>query len=254
MLAEAFGISRETARKLQAHDQRRGNIVRVEKGLRLARPERGQERREEGEEQEEEEERERRRRGVNGLEEAVCNLRNRESIRNPSRADVYNRDAGSVTIINSQKLPILRFLRLSAEGGILRQNAHYAPHWNINAHSILYVTRGRARLQISGNRGRRAAFDGEVRRGQIVVIPQNFVVAAQAGSEGFEWVSFKTEDYALVSPLAGKSSVFRGLPEGVIANAYRLSDEEARRLKHGRGEEFLIFRPREQQGGRAAAA
>lgn len=214
------------------------------------RSERFQERQQE---EEEEEERRQRTRGTNGLEEAVCNLRNRENIRNPARADVYSREAGSITSLNSQKLPILRFLRLSVEGGFLKQNAHYAPHWNINAHSILYVTRGRARLQISGNQGREASFDREVRRGQIVVIPQNFVVAAQAGSEGFEWVSFKTEDFPLVSPLAGKASVFRGLPEGVIANSYRLSDEEARRVKHGRGEEFLVFRPR-AQGGRVAAA
>ncbi|CAA7410408.1 unnamed protein product [Spirodela intermedia] len=239
VLAEAFGVSRETIRKLQGHDDRRGNIVRVERGLQFVRPERRQERQEE--EEEEEERRRRRTRGTNGLEEILCNLRNRENIRNPDRADVYSREAGSVTSLNSQKLPILR------------QNAHYAPHWNINAHSILYVTRGRARLQISGNQGRGASFDREVRRGQIVVIPQNFVVAAQAGSEGFEWVSFKTEDFPLVSPLAGKASVFRGLPEGVIANSYRLSDEEARRVKHGRGEEFLVFRPR-AQGGRVAAA
>ncbi|CAA7389529.1 unnamed protein product [Spirodela intermedia] len=239
VLAEAFGVSRETVRKLQGHDERRGNIVRVERGLQFVRPERRQEQQEE--EEEEEEGRRRRTRGTNGLEEVLCNLGNRENIRNPDRADVYSREAGSVTSLNSQKLPILR------------QNAHYAPHWNINAHSILYVTRGRARLQISGNQGREASFDREVRRGQIVVIPQNFVVAAQAGSEGFEWVSFKTEDFPLVSPLAGKASVFRGLPEGVIANSYRITDEEARRVKHGRGEEFLVFRPR-AQGGRVAAA
>ncbi|CAA6673187.1 unnamed protein product [Spirodela intermedia] len=193
------GLNPETIRKLQGHDDRRGNIVRVERGLQFVRPERRQERQEE--EEEEEERRRRRTRGPN------------ERTSQPDRADVYSREAGSVTSLNSQKLPILR------------QNAHYAPHWNINAHSILYL------------RPRGAA-------GQIVVIPQNFVVAAQAGSEGFEWVSFKTEDFPLVSPLAGKASVFRGLPEGVIANSYRLSDEEARRVKHGRGEEFLVFRPR----------
>ncbi|CAA6675632.1 unnamed protein product [Spirodela intermedia] len=198
VLAEAFGVSRETIRKLQGHDDRR-----------FVRPERRQERQEE--EEEEEERRRRRTRGTNGLEEVLCNLRNRENIRNPDRADVYSREAGSVTSLNSQKLPILRFLRLS----------HPLRH------------QGRARLQISGNQGREASFDREVRRGQIVVIPQNFV-----------WVSFKTEDFPLVSPLAGKASVFRGLPEGVIVNSYRLSDEEARRVKHGRGEEFLVFRPR----------
>lgn len=199
------------------------------------------------ERQEEEEER----RGTNGLEETLCNIRHRENIRNPARADVYSEQAGRITSLNSQKLPILRFLRLSVEGGFLKQNSHYAPHWNINAHSILYVTRGRARLQTSDNQGRKI-FDSEVRRGQILVIPQNFIVAAKAGNEGFEWVSFKTEDNALVSPLVGKASVFRGIPADVIANSYRLSNEEAKRIKYGRGEEFLVFRPRAQTGRSAA--
>ncbi|XP_078429427.1 cocosin 1-like [Wolffia australiana] len=264
-VAEALGISRETARKLQAEGDRRGNIVRVEKGLRLARPEQareeeeaeGGERERKEEEEEEREERERKRREGNGVDEVFCNFRNRENIRDPARADVFSREAGSVTTVNSGKLPILRYLRLSAEGGFLRPNAHFAPHWNINANSLLYVVRGRARVQISGGgEGRRALFDGEVRRGQILVVPQNFVVAAQAsGEEAFEWVSFKTEDKALVSPVAGKASVFRGLPESVLASAYRLSSEEARTVKHGRGSEFLIFRPRHQQQeeGRSAA-
>lgn len=98
-------------------------------------------------------------------------------------------------------------------------------------------------MQISGHRAA-TRFDREVHQGQMVVIPQNFAVAARALSENFEWVSFKTNDYAMVSPLAGKASVFRALPEAVIQNSYKVSREEARRIKYNRAEEFLILQPR----------
>ncbi|CAA6662474.1 unnamed protein product [Spirodela intermedia] len=202
VIAEAFGINRETASKLQGLDDRRGNIVRRSY------------------EQQEEEEEERKRRDTNGLEEALCNIKHRENIRKQASADL--------------------------EGSPASTNSHYALHWNINAHSILYVTRGRARLQISENQGEEFRQRGAA--GQIVVIPQNFVVTAQAGNEGFEWVSFKTEDNALVSPLVGKASVFRGIPANVIASSCRVSNEETKRIKYGRGEEFLVFRPRAQTG------
>ncbi|CAA7398872.1 unnamed protein product [Spirodela intermedia] len=209
VIAEAFGINRETASKLQGLDDRRGNIVRVEGGLRLVSPERGYEQQEEEEEEKEE------RRDTNGLEEALCNIKHRENIRKPASADVYSEQAGRITSLNSQKLSILRFLRLSLED--LREPGQEE-----------FRQRGAA--------------------GQIVVIPQNFVVTAQAGNEGFEWVSFKTEDNALVSPLVGKASVFRGIPANVIASSCRVSNEETKRIKYGRGEEFLVFRPRAQTG------
>lgn len=117
-----------------------------------------------------------------------------------------------------------------------------APHYNINAHSVIYVIRGNGRLQIVGN-SNRPAFDGEVREGQLLVVPQNFAVVKQAGNQGLEWVSFKTNDQAMVSPLAGKTSVLRAMPEEVLMNAYQLSRDEARRLKFNR-QEVTILSPR----------
>ncbi|MQL71650.1 hypothetical protein Taro_003978 [Colocasia esculenta] len=247
MLAEAFGVSRETAMKLQSRDDRRGNIVRVEMGLQVLRPEQTRSY------EPVEEEKEHRRRGANGLEEAFCTARYRENIGDARRADVYNPRAGRMTTLNSQKLLILRSIQMSVERGVLHRNAHFVPHWNINAHSILYVLRGRCRLQISGPLQASARFDREVRQGQMVVIPQNFAVTALAVStENFEWVSFKTNDNAMVSPLAGKASIFRGLPDAVIQNSYRISREEARRIKYNRGEELLLLQPT-AQGVRASA-
>lgn len=116
------------------------------------------------------------------------------------------------------------------------------PHWNINAHSIIYVTRGRGHIQVVGN-SNQPAFDGEVREGELLVVPQNYVVVKQASNEGFEWISFKTNDNAMVSPLAGRTSVFRAIPEDVLVNSYQISREEARNLKYSR-EEAGVLSPR----------
>ncbi|KAK3043117.1 hypothetical protein RJ639_000006, partial [Escallonia herrerae] len=229
ILAEAFGINRETARRLQSENDERGNIVRVENGLRVLRPTGSEE--EEG-----------RPWRSNGMEETSCSVRIKENIANPGRADVYSARGGRISTINSLNLPILKKLQLSAERGVLYRNAMVAPHWNINAHSVMFVIGGSARVQIVGN-ARRPAFDGEVREGQFIVIPQNFAVVKQAGNQGFEWISFKTNDLAKTSPLAGRTSVIRAMPEEVLANAYQIPREEARRLKYNR-EEVTILSPK----------
>lgn len=118
----------------------------------------------------------------------------------------------------------------------------------MNSHGLIYVIRGSARLQVVGDSGQ-TAFDGELREGQFLVIPQNFVAIKKASEQGFEWISFRTNDVAMVNPLAGRLSTFRGLPEEVIQNAFDISREEARRLKYGR-EELAVFSPGSSSRGR----
>ncbi|KAI3864410.1 hypothetical protein MKW92_012083 [Papaver armeniacum] len=250
-LAEAFW---------RQNDQR-GNIVFVEGGLRVVRPQQG----------EEEEERQQRYRTTNGLEETMCSMRLKQNIANPTRADIYSEKGGRITTLNSQKLPILNYLQMSAERSSLpgknilqkisleiikfyHPNALLAPHWNLNAHSVMYVTRGSCRCQIVGNQGRQV-FNGQLNEGQMLVVPQNFAVVKQAGNEGFEWISFKTNDNAMTSPLVGKTSVLRAMPVHVLMNAYQISREEAQRLKNNRMEETMILTPgsRSQSQTRASA-
>ncbi|KAL5725511.1 hypothetical protein ACHQM5_008648 [Ranunculus cassubicifolius] len=241
MLAEAFGVSTETARKLRGENDRRGNIVRVENELQVIRPPRRQEeQRQQGQEQEQE----RQMSPPNGLEESLCNIKLRTNIDNPSRADVYNPRAGRITRVNSRKLSILRLFQLNVERGVLYRNALVAPHWNLNSHSVIYVTRGNARVQIVGNY-QQPIYDGQLRQGQLLVVPQNFVVVKRAGDQGFEWIAFKTNDQAMTSPVAGRNSVIRALPEEILMNAFRISSEQARRLKFNR-QEVELFAPNSQ--------
>ncbi|CAI0558854.1 unnamed protein product [Linum tenue] len=230
-LAEAFNVDTDLARRMKNENDNRGVIVRVEDRLQFLTPEFSEEERSEYQ----------RGRPANGVEETFCSARLKQNINDPSRADVYNPRAGRITSVNSHNLPILRSLRLSAQKGHLYQNAIMAPHWNMNAHSICYFTRGTGRVQIVDENGR-SVFDGEVREGQILTAPHNFAVVKRAGGEGLEWVAFKTNDQAKISQLAGRVSSMRAFPEEVIANSFQVSREEARRLKFNR-DEVTLFSP-----------
>ena len=105
-------------------------------------------------------------------------------------------------------------------------------------------------MQVVDNNGK-TVFDGELRQGQLLVIPQNFAVIKQAGNEGFEFTSIKTIDNAMVNTIVGKASALRGMPEEVLMNSYRINRNEARRVKFNRGHEMAIFSPRSE--GRADA-
>lgn len=178
----------------------------------------------------------------NGLEETFCAVSFKHKINVPSATDVFTEHAGRITALNGHKFPLLQFLKLSVERGVLYRNAMLTPHWNINAHSIMYVTRGTGRIQVACETGR-LVFDGQVREGQLLVIPQNFVVVKKADEqEGLQWVAFKTNDNAMISPLAGRISAIRAMPEEVLMNSYGLSRDEVRRLKYGR-QELSVFRP-----------
>lgn len=123
-LAQILDIKVETARKLRGEDDQRRNIIKVEGPLRVIRPPRsrgGEQQDQEGEE-EREAEREYQRPGRysdNGLDETICSLRLAENIGDASRADIYTAGAGRLSTTNSLRFPVLRWLQLSAEYGVL---------------------------------------------------------------------------------------------------------------------------------------
>ncbi|KAL2506586.1 12S seed storage protein CRB [Abeliophyllum distichum] len=231
VLADAFKVETETIRKLKGQGDRRGRIVKAEKfNVVFPREEEEEQQRQQGQQG---------RGGPNGLEETLCTMRLRENLAHPTRADIYNPRAGRLATLNGQTLPILNLLQLSAVRGVLYKNAIMAPHWNVNAHSAIYITRGSGRFQVVGESGK-LVFDDEVREGQLIIIPQNFVVVKKAGEQGCEWIAFKTNDNAMISPLAGRLSVFRSMPIEVLMNAYQISRKEAEKLKYSR-EESTVF-------------
>ncbi|KAJ9182282.1 hypothetical protein P3X46_006297 [Hevea brasiliensis] len=243
VLAEAFNVNTDLARRLRGEDDYRGMIVRVERGLEVISPQRSPEEEREIREQQQQKQLERessRESGrFNGVEETFCTARLRHNANNPSDADIFNPRAGRVTNVNSHNLPILRNLQLSVQRVVLYRDAIFAPHWNVNAHCICYITRGSGHVQIVDDNGN-TVFDGQVQEGQMITAPQNFVVVKKASVQGMEWVSFKTNDAAKISQLAGRVSALRSMPVEVVANAFQVSMEDARRLKENRQEVTLL--------------
>ncbi|KAI7749972.1 hypothetical protein M8C21_007775 [Ambrosia artemisiifolia] len=230
-LAEAFNVDLETAELLRGENDQRGHIVFVERGLQVIKPPmRHEEQQYRGGPQ------------ANGVEETICSMKLRMNIDDPSKADLYNPQAGRCTRLNSFKFPILQYLQLSAERGVLHRYGIVSPHWIMNAHNIIYVTDGNMRIQIVNDQGQEV-FNDELQEQQLVVVPQNFAVLKQAGEQGCRWISFRTNDNAIINTLAGKSSVMRALPLDVIANSYRLSREDARKVKYNRQESVLFGFP-----------
>ncbi|XP_076932114.1 11S globulin subunit beta-like [Bidens hawaiensis] len=182
----------------------------------------------------------------NLAEQTICSTQLSASISNPDSADVFNPSGGRVTNLNSNKLPILKSFQLNAERGVLYKNAVLAPHFNLNAHSIMYIISGSARIQIVRSEGV-AAFDEAVKTGQLIVVPQSFPVIMKAGEEGCEWVAFKTNDNAITAQLAGRFSYIWSLPDEILANAYNISPEQAKSLKYNR-KEGVILSPRSRSG------
>ncbi|KAI3790794.1 hypothetical protein L2E82_04107 [Cichorium intybus] len=238
ILQEVFNVEFDTVRQLKGQNDNRGFIVRADNFQVIAptQYEQGRERsssrgRGSGG-----------RGGYNGIEDTICSTQLSANLANPSHADVYNPRGGRVSTLNSHKLPVLDLLQLSAERGILYKNAVLAPHYNLNAHSILYITSGNSRLQIVRNDGS-PVFDDWVQEGQLIVVPQNFAVVKKAGEQGCEWVAFKTNDNAITSQLAGRFSFVRALPEEVLMNSYDISREQAKNLKYNR-QEGVVLSPR----------
>ena len=123
LLAEAFNVDEQVARRLQNESDRRGNIVRVKGGLQIVMP---------PSLRQEEQEQEHRGEHRNGLEETLCTMRIRENIGDASRADVFTPEVGRISTLNSHKLPILRHIQLSAERGVL---------YNVSVRSIYILAK-----------------------------------------------------------------------------------------------------------------
>lgn len=127
LLANALGVDIEVVRKIQNPDDKRGEIVHIEKGLAMLQPIPRSEEQIQEQEREERQTQAQERRGCesNGLEEAFCAMKHMQNIGDPTRADYYNPRAGRITSLNSQKLPILRFIQMSAMRGVLRRVCIY---------------------------------------------------------------------------------------------------------------------------------
>ncbi|KAK1420559.1 hypothetical protein QVD17_22251 [Tagetes erecta] len=232
LLAQVFKIDPKLVRALQQSSEL-GLIVKVQQPMEFVTPD---------EEQEQTWQQRRSGGSSNGIEEKICSSKLFYNLDNQREADIFSRQAGKLNLVNEHKLPILSLLDLSAEKGHLQQNALFSPHWTVNSHTVVYVLRGDAQVQVVSNNGE-AVLNEQVSKGDFFVVPQFFATTARAGQNGFEWVAFKTNKSPMKSPIAGYTSVFRAMPLEVITNAYQVSPSQAQSLKMNRETESLLFSP-----------
>ncbi|KAF5741847.1 hypothetical protein HS088_TW10G00853 [Tripterygium wilfordii] len=238
LLSEALNVPSNIVQQMQQEDNR-GLIVRCEKEMmRMISPE---------EEQEEGYELEHPRGGrnlpqQNGMEETYCSMKFKTNMDARRKSDFYGRGAGGINIVSESKLPILQYLHLSAEKGHLMPNALFTPHWTVNEQTVFYTLRGEAQVQIVDHRGN-TVMDERVKEGDMHVLPQYYACVMRAGSEGYEWMAVKTSSRPEKSPMAGYTSVLRGMPNDVLANAFQISPSEARQLKTNRDPQSLVLTP-----------
>ncbi|KAK4407229.1 11S globulin seed storage protein 2 [Sesamum angolense] len=235
LLSEAFNVPQETIRRMQSEEEERGLIVMARERMRFVRPD----------EEEGEQEQRPGRQLDNGLEESFCTMKFRTNVESRREADIFSRQAGRVNVVDRNKLPILKYMDLSAEKGNLYANALVSPDWSMTGHTIVYVTRGDAQIQVVDHNGQ-ALMNDRVNQGEMFVVPQYYTSIARAGNNGFEWVAFKTTGSPMRSPLAGYTSVIRAMPLQVITNSYQISPNQAQALKMNRGSQSFLLSP----GGR----
>lgn len=108
-MAEAFNIPQEIVKRMQTVEEERGLIVMARERMRFIRPD-------------EEEQEEYRRGGSesdNGFEETFCTMNIRTNVESRRDADIYSRQAGKLNVVDRHKLPILKYMDMSAEKGNL---------------------------------------------------------------------------------------------------------------------------------------
>ncbi|KAI5056177.1 hypothetical protein GOP47_0029698 [Adiantum capillus-veneris] len=158
--------------------------------------------------------------------------------------DFYVKNGGALNRVNCHKLPALHQIGFSAVKVSLEKNAMMAPSFVRNGHQIFYFIRGNGRVQVASGDGENV-FDQEVREGTVLVIPQFFPSVKIAGDQGLEWIELVTSSSPRTTFLAGKNSVYRGIPKQVTAAAFNVDEEQLREL--GRDEEEQRRRREEEE-------
>ncbi|CAI5531656.1 unnamed protein product [Closterium sp. Naga37s-1] len=161
--------------------------------------------------------------------------------------DIYVKRGGTVTMANGYKLPAFRKVGFAVARFSLEGNAMTAPRWLANAAAMVYVTKGKGRVEIAYPDGRQA-LRHDVKEGDFVVVPASFPHAALAYGEGLECIAMIPKSRPQAGFLAGANSVFRMLPASVQRAAFNADEKLLEKLRATRQSEFGILPPRKSKG------
>lgn len=121
--------------------------------------------------------------------------------------DVAVENGGVCATMTSAEFPLLEEVGLSGTRLVLQNGAVRAPNYaGDGATRVYYVSKGSGSVQVGGFNGK-LAFDGEVKAGQLFVVPKYFTVLLLAGEEGMECVSMITCPRPVIGELGGVDSM-----------------------------------------------
>lgn len=141
ILAEAFNVDERLVKRLLSENDYRGGIVKVRGQLQVTRPPWTQSQREYEEDSSEYKGSQGQYGGDNGVEETMCTMKLTENIGDASQADIYTQDAGHITTLNSINLPVLRWIKLRAERGLLHRVRIQITESPDNFYLFIYILR-----------------------------------------------------------------------------------------------------------------
>ncbi|GAQ85368.1 hypothetical protein KFL_002320020 [Klebsormidium nitens] len=140
---------------------------------------------------------------------------------------------GCANFVNCKKMPTLEKFKIGLSAALvkLEKGAIEVPSYMTNADAIVYVTKGKGRVNIAGPGGKNLV-DKEVKCGDLFVVPKNYPVAKLAAKDDcFEMVAFTTCTFPMCMRLAGEKSVFHFLPKEIYEAAMDLDEETEKKFK-----------------------
>ncbi|GAQ84498.1 RmlC-like cupins superfamily protein [Klebsormidium nitens] len=133
----------------------------------------------------------------------------------------FTSDFGQVTLLDCERLSILKNLSLGAVKVSLKPGAMLLPRYKTTATMFGFITAGRARVQVAQPDGSTGA-DAELGPGEAFVVPRFFPSTQKSvGDKKLEGIGFVSSAYLQSGTvfLAGKNSIYRAVPNSVLAAA-----------------------------------
>ncbi|OIW00567.1 hypothetical protein TanjilG_24297 [Lupinus angustifolius] len=151
----------------------------------------------------------------------------KELVFNVDGPNIHNvvKNGTLITTLTEATFPFLGEVGLSVIRVTLEANAIKAPAYPSNVVAqLMYIARGSGKIEIVGLNGENI-LNTEVEAGQLIVVPQFYVVAQIAGKAGLESYSIVRTTKPMIEELGGRASIWGVLSPVVIETALNVDSE-----------------------------
>ncbi|KVH93490.1 glycinin G3-like [Cynara cardunculus var. scolymus] len=159
-------------------------------------------------------------------------------------ADVVVEGGGIINSLTEKEFPVLVGMNLSARFVRLEGKAMLAPSYVADGTGqVIYVAKGSGRIRVVGNEGK-PSFDGDVKEGELMVLPQFLAASVIADEGGMELFSVINSSKPTFEQLAGNMSVWKKLSSVVLQSTLNINPELEELFKSKNTKSLMIIPPR----------